>query len=360
MKRIRAKTLFPILAAIAALSVLFLTQSSEKSPIDVANSERSSEQKTISSQPPNTESPRLICQNAHQFICNSKTLHRDPTGTVLNDTDAEKLVRDMREQIQTNHSELSSEQIDELWVQTIYTSNRVNRLKRAYRRSQRLLIQFIDRQPASTFTDREKRHLKNRLLRVKLEVPPPAKIYADERDLLEKSEVYYQRRATGELRLRVGGAYLLATESWFNLVFTIGHELAHAIDPCELRSASPRIAIPAYDRLSSCFVKEGLVDVSRERRECRKDDQLSETFADWMALQALIPVLDNYVKEFGGSQFVSAVANSVRDLCEEPPTRETHPSAKTRIELIFAHHPKIRELLGCAALTEKSSPYCHM
>lgn len=304
--------------------------------------------------------PRLICQDAYRFICLSAGRHQDPTGTVLDDVEAERLVRDMREQIVANHPDLSPDQVDELWAQTLYTPARVNRLKRAYRRAQRLLIQYIERQDRSVFTEREKRHLKSRLLRVKLEIPPPASLYADEPGLLGMTDLYYQRHSNGELRLRIGGAFVIGTESWFNLVFSLGHELAHSIDPCELRTASPRISIPAYDRLSSCFVKEGLVDISKERRECRKNDQLSETFADWMAMQALIPVLENYVKEFGGSQFVASVANSVRDLCIEPPTNETHPSAETRIDLIFAHHPKIRELLGCGALAPKISPYCQM
>lgn len=356
MKRAKKRTLFTLFAAIAALSVLFLAQNQEKSPIDVASSEQ-----RLTPQPADKGvTPRLICQNAFHFICQKGGRHRDPTGIVLNDVDAEKVSREMREQIAANHAELSSAQIDELWAQTLYNPSRVNRLQRAYRRAQRLLIQFIDRQVHSVFSEREKKHLKNRLLRVKLEIPPPAALYADEPDLLGRTEIYYQRRANGELRLRVGGAFLIGTESWFNLVFSIGHELAHAIDPCELRSASPRISIPAYDRLSSCFIKEGLVNISKGRRECRKDDQLSETFADWMAMQALIPVLENYVKEFGGSQFVASVANSVRDLCEEPPTQETHPSAETRIDLIFAHHPKIRELLGCGALAPEISPYCQM
>jgi hypothetical protein len=101
--------------------------------------------------------------------------------------------------------------------------------------------------------------------------------------------VYYERFADGRMRLRVGGAYLLSAKSWFNLVFTLAHELGHAIDPCELRVA--RLPLPAYDRLGACLLADGLVASRETRAECGQDDQLSEAFSDWLAVQVTADVL---------------------------------------------------------------------
>ncbi len=157
----------------------------------------------------------------------------------------------------------------------------------------------------------------------------------------------------GLIRLRVGGAYVLAARSWFNLIFTFAHEMGHAIDPCELRSM--HLSIPAYDRIRGCFLRNGLIAARRTRAECARDDQLAETFADWVAVEITSQALAPFALEFGNEDVLSAVANSVRDLCDQTemgggvPDLEYHPSPQIRIEEIFGRHPAIRSLLGCAS-----------
>ena len=171
---------------------------------------------------------------------------------------------------------------------------------------------WVDKQPKTVFNAREKRTLKSRLRRTNLELPPKT-LYTDSPDVYTKSDVFYERTASGAMRMRVGGAYLLSVKSWFNLIFTIAHELGHSIDPCEMRVN--RVLIPAYDKVSACFVEQGFIHTGKDRVECGEHDQLSEVFADWVAVQIVAEGLKSYANEFRGPQLVNAALNSVRDLC---------------------------------------------
>ena len=151
------------------------------------------------------------------------------------------------------------------------------------------------------------------------------------------------------MRLRVGGAYIFIAKSWFNLVFTLAHELAHSIDPCEMRSI--RLSFPAYDRLTACFLQNGMIKTFKIRKECGQNDQLAETFADWIAVEVTAEALATFSTEFRGPQVINAARNSVRDLCDQDDDDELdmflHPSPRIRIEKIFGSNSKIRNLLGC-------------
>ncbi len=239
-------------------------------------------------------------------------------------------------------------------VKEIFTPTRRARVESAYQWVKRTMEEFINRQPHETFSAQEKKQLKARLRKTKLELPPPVSVYADEPDLFTKNDVFYERLANGDMRMRVGGAYLLSAKSWFNLVFTLAHEFAHSIDPCELRAAD--LSIPAYDRIYACFLQNGLIAARKTRQECGENDQLSETFADWMAVQVVAEALSHFSTEFHGNQLANAATNSVRDLCEqgESPSElnlDLHPSPEIRIDRIFGHNPRIREVLGCGPVT---------
>jgi len=141
------------------------------------------------------------------------------------------------------------------------------------------------------------------------------------------------------------------------LVFTLSHELAHSIDPCELRSSG--IPLESYDRLNACFLATGVVATRAVRQECGDDDQLSEAFADWVAIRITARALEKYSAEFDQTQLRAAAANAVADLCDEEDSPEehddlTHPSPKVRIERIFARNPQIRSILGCPLPTSGS------
>jgi hypothetical protein len=305
--------------------------------------------------------PSELCNHLYRTVCQKRGETRDPTGVVRPDVDGEIQALRTYEEIIHQHPDWESEQVDQELVNTIFTPKRRARVESAYHWVEHVMEQFINRQPESVFTRSEKKQLKQRLRKTELQLPPPVSMYADEPDLFTKNDVFYERMLNGQMRMRVGGAYLLNAKSWFNLVFTLGHELGHAIDPCELRAA--RLAIPAYDRISACFLAHGLTAARTTRRECGENDQLSETFADWMAVQMVSEALRSFATEFHGNQLVSAASNSVRDLCEQDETGadeldlEFHPSPEVRINQIFARNPGIREVLGCTALTPENDPY---
>ena len=306
--------------------------------------------------------PRNPCAQMYKTICQKRGETRDPTGAVRPDVDGELQALRTYEQIIHEHPDWTSEQVDGELVATIYTPKRRERLESAYHWVQHTIETFVNRQPERVFTAKEKKLLIARVRKTELQLPPPAAAYGDEPDLFTKNDVFYERTAEGKMRMRVGGAYLLSAKSWFNLVFTLAHELGHSIDPCELRAA--RAALPAYDRISACFFAHGLIAARNTRRECGENDQLSETFADWMAVQVVSQALRNFATEFHGPQLTSAAMNSVRDLCEQDEDDsdteldlEFHPSPEIRIDRIFARNPVVREVLGCEALTPTNDAF---
>jgi len=309
-----------------------------------------------------------ICHDFYNYICKhhelSKGDGRDPTGIVHPDVEGERIADGFLKDIIQKHPDWTSDQVDEELVKEVYTPERTARVQAAYRWVQNRIVHLIESQPEHVFTSREKREIVARVKKTELQLPPPASNYADEPDLFTRNDVFYERTPEGQMRMRIGGAYLFTAKSWFNIIFTMGHELGHSIDPCEIRQA--RLSYPAYDRLTACFLRTGLVQTSNTRSECGENDQLSETFADWIGTQVSAEALKTFSNEFHGAQLINATANSVRDLCEqddqdnEPEELDTstHPSPKVRIEKIFGDQPGIRSVLGCAVPEKSVSQYC--
>jgi hypothetical protein len=300
-----------------------------------------------------------VCTDLYHAICGRSGETRDPTGVVRPDIDAEKLTSQLADNITHAHPDWVGSQVDEELVKQIYTPRKTQRLQGAFQWAARALESFINRQPDSVFNASEKRKLKARLKSVQLQLPPPAAVYDDEPDLYTKTDVFYERTLDGKLRMRIGGAYLVAAKSWFNMLFTVAHELAHSVDPCEVRAAG--LAFPAYDRLAACFLRDGLIEARSTRRECGQNDQLSESFADWMAVQVTAEALESFATRFHGPALVAAATNSVRDLCEEEgdvSDSQYHPEPRIRIDRIFGQNPKIRSLLGCSPLAAHLPQYC--
>jgi len=302
-----------------------------------------------------------LCDNFYPVICAGSSVSKDPTGSVRPDIEGEVQALRLYEQVIHQNPTWTSTQIDEEISNLIYTPRKRQRLQGAFEWVEGAVLRWVERQPYTVFSEKEKKTLKKRIKRLELDIPPPASIYADEPDLFTKTGVFYERLSDGRLRLRVGGAYLFSTDSWFNIIFTLAHEFAHSIDPCELRNA--HISIPAYDRLTACFLHSKLIATRKSRSECGENDQLSETFADWIAVQISGEALRKFATEFDSVQLLQAAANSVRDLCEqEDSLRETdmafHPSPQIRIDQIFGRNPEIRELLGCPIAEVSHSSYC--
>jgi hypothetical protein len=300
--------------------------------------------------PPPATLPSGFCQNIYKLVCQYPGETADQTGVVSPDFHGEKQVLKIYSNIIEKNPDFSVEQVNEELARQVYQGRKRIRIESGFRWVTHTLLKFIDRQPDSVFTSAEKQQLKARIIKTRLELPPPASLYADEPDLLKKTEALYERTNRGEMRLRIGGAYLYSAKSWFNVVFTLAHELGHSIDPCEVRYVG--LAFPAYDRLTACFLHQKLISTRSTRSECGQDDQLSETFADWIAVQITTETLKSFSDEFQGPQLVNAIRNSVRDLCdqEDEDTESDltfHPSPKVRIDKIFGQNPEIRELLNC-------------
>ncbi|MEW6057702.1 MAG: hypothetical protein AB1540_13915 [Bdellovibrionota bacterium] len=354
-RKIRRRMLIPVLTALAGgLGVLILEWTLFRPrPVQLPVLLSS-----VSSHPPlgpiaphelETRMKISPCVDLHTYVCALASLE-DPTGNVRRDEEGEVEVLRIYENIIRSNKKLSSQQIDELLVKQVYTPERTRKLRDLFEKAKAGLVHFIDSQPFQALSEYEKQILRARVEKVRLELPPPASVYSDERDLFTRNEVYYERTSDGVVRIRIGGALLFTIESKFNLAFTLAHELAHAIDPCEL--ISDKIDILSYQDLASCFGAplETLVT------ECSPKGKLSEIFADWAATHVVAEILAEAAPRFTLTQVRSAVFNTVRDLCRDDydELRESnsglsssHPNVSFRVNRIFAQHPGIRKLLGC-------------
>jgi hypothetical protein len=250
-------------------------------------------------------------------------------------------------------------------VKKVYTAKRTTRIKGIFENARTSLSRFIESQPEATISSAEKQELLARLAAVKLELPPPAAVYSDEPDLFTRNDVYFEETSDGKVRIRVGGALFFTIRSHFNLAFTMAHELAHSIDPCELRARG--ISVRAYDTLAQCF---GTPPEAMEH-ECSSRGKLPEIFADWAATEVAADMLLESSTKFTAPQLRSAVFSTMRDLCREEdddPTEieaglaASHPTVAYRMNRIFGDNPRIRTFLGCRdshkLVTAITPPYC--
>lgn len=299
------------------------------------------------------------CFDLYQNVC-FVNKSKDPSGFVKRDVEGEVEALRIMEKIIQKHKKISITQLYDQLVSEIYTIQRVTLLKSLFEDVRRYMLKFIDAQPFQALSLEDRIVLKRQIERVVLDLPPPAQIYADEPELYTSNDVFYERTKDDQIRIRIGGALLFTVNSKFNLAFTLAHELAHSIDPCELQHN--KVDILAYHGLAECFGTP-LVDQSGE---CKAHGRVSEIFSDWVATHIVADLLKESSEKFTIAQTRNALMNSVRDLCvEEEPydddrtpedekTPETpeelaasHPSSSYRVNHIFAQHPQIRKLLGC-------------
>jgi hypothetical protein len=304
--------------------------------------------------------PPPICNRFYETVCQKRGAPRDPTGIVRPDLDGEILALRIYEEIIHKHPDWASDQVDEELVKRVYTPKRLDRVREAHAWVRAALERYLQAQPERILSAEDKTRLIARVQAVKLDLPPPASAYADEPDLFTKNDVYYERTSDGTIRMRVGGAYLFTAKSRFNLIFTVAHEFAHSIDPCELKASG--LEIKAYHNLTACFRDRQYVSRAPNILECSEGDQTSETFADWIAVQVTAEALKSETVGYTSAQLVSSATNAVRDLCEQDDsTREvdvyTHPEPRVRIEHLFGNQAEIRAVLGCPALAQPDL-YC--
>lgn len=301
------------------------------------------------------------CRDLYALACGRRDVTADPSGVVQPNVKGEIEALRLYEEIIHQNPGWTSDQVDQALVEKIYTERRRKRLLETFAWVMGRMKNLVERQPTSVFTPLVKKQIKERLENTVLELPPPASLYASEPDLFTKNEVYYETLEGGRRVIRVGGAYLLTAKSWFNRVFTFSHELAHAIDPCELQSA--KIAVPAYRRLAGCFYKQGITRISAEALNCGQKNRIGEAFADWIAAEITADALQTFEPKFKTPEDrVHSAMNAVRDLCNQESwivesESESYPEPHIRIGIIFGRHPRILQTLGCAPPPD-APPYC--
>ncbi len=322
---------------LAAGAVFLFPNSSEFTP---------SARRTPSSSP--SSAGASACKSFEKRFC-GEDAEPDPTGEVLSEEDAELEVQ-----------LLIQERPD--WISRVYSTERIRRILEVERWVRKRLLGWISQQHSEGYLSlRDRNELLGRIQSTKLEFPDPRRGFPGEPELLLEHGAFFEQGIRGGKsfrRIRLGGPFVLGTSSRFNLAFTLAHELAHSIDPCTLRTSG--WTPPALERLSACLLDQGLVELGDQRRECILHDQLSETFADWLATELLAQALEDWGSDYPEPQRWAAVGNSVRDLCEAPDLAGEkndsawHPSARVRIERILGGHPRIRQYLGCALVDQKA------
>lgn len=289
-----------------------------------------------------------ICRDFYQAVCEHES-RKDPTGRVPQQYEGEVKVLRRFERLVRDYPLMSRDQIDEILVREVYTPERLAQLRGLERVIKSSVKKFIAlRLPGSP---EQKRRVSDIVGRVRLELPPPASVYSDEKSLLTSEHSFYYRSKLGGQKIRMGGALVDSVSSRYNLVFTLAHEMAHSISPCELQEFQLGIA-PVQGFLTCTGQGSPLA--------CHQGSTLSEIFSDWIATQILVSLIQKDLKEnkIQKKDLLSVVVNSVRDLCptstdhaeDSPAPRglsSDHPRPRQRMNGIVAQHPVLRALLGC-------------
>lgn len=296
------------------------------------------------------------CDDPYATTCYTSWPSEDPTGLVRPDMTGEvRALRVMRRLIRENPL-WTSQQVQEVLAESIYTEERRARIQNAFAWVMAEMREFIQQQPVKIMSDQEKAALLKQVALISLELPPPISVYADAEDIITKNTVYYERTPRQSLRLRIGGAYLLTSSSWFNIVYTFAHEVAHAIDPCEVSYAG--FKPKAYEKLIGCFVSAGWVD--KDRTVCGPNEQISEVFADWVASELIGKAIKDFGKDYSLQNKAKSAINAVRDLCEQPAGEsldfKLHQQPNVRIGSIMGRSPTVLSALNCQP--KKKIRYC--
>lgn len=301
---------------------------------------------------PRLSAPRLrlnACRDLYSYVC-AASHRKDPTGTVRTDAEGEVTALRIYENIIRSKPDITISDADDILVNKIYTPARVKRVRQIFSEARAGLLEFISTQPFYSLSEGRKASLRRRIDSVELQLPPPASVYADEPDLFTRNDVFYERIQDGSVRVRIGGALFFTVQSRYNLAFTLAHELAHSIDPCELHADGEDAGF--YEPVVKCLMG-GEFDL---KKACSAEGTLAESFADWAATHIVSSILWSQKKYYSTVQMRSAVYNSVRDLCRQGPKvlsgpevglAATHPTNEFRVNDIFARHPAIRMILGC-------------
>lgn len=291
--------------------------------------------------------PVFECRKFYNEVC-YKPGRKDPTGkSALSSQSEAKVLRLFADLVRAN-PKMSPEKIDEKLVQAVYTPDRTEKMHSLFDRSKKILKRMFSKlagKDRSAVAFYEKR-----LDQLKLELPPPATLYSDEREILTGDDALYYEENEVPTKIRIGGALAYQISSQFNLAQTLAHELAHALSPCPWLATGKNWDF--YERPLRClgYTKD------RVLIECSHPGKMAEILADWFATQVVVEIIRQDGKKFAYDEKIAAIKNTVRDLCAEEGdmTRDrkhdwnhSHPRDSDRINGIFAQHPRIQNALHC-------------
>lgn len=192
-------------------------------------------------------------------------------------------------------------------------------------------------------------------------------------------------------------AGLLNNSSVFSIVYILAHEISHSIDPCNisLSTSNSRIDYKGtyqfemdnefpIQNLISCLRSENSIQAMPNRAKdqplnlpkydyCNfnanetpgyQEDQIGESFSDWMAVNTLVEFMKDYESSGATINWKNGILNTFKPICKNQTTyflknhyESAHPSTLNRINKLLLPHPFIQDKLGCKPGVTKSI-YC--
>ena len=151
--------------------------------------------------------------------------------------------------------------------------------------------------------------------------------------------------------------YILNSDSEFNLVHTVAHEIAHSIDPCQLFQNNG-INPDLYRGPLKCMQQKGFILNGEEN--CDKNTY--EGFCDFIASKVMpIYFSNSRHPNFTPLDFQNGYANSIKNLItkndlnsEGTDHKDLHPSVQKRYQILM-QTPSIRRQMGCEDIQSESS-----
>ncbi len=194
-----------------------------------------------------------------------------------------------------------------------------------------------------------------------------------------------------------GNGFLFKSSSEFMMVYFVAHEIAHSMDPCNIGASKDfpfeydyQSVLKVEDlekqnpfsNVISCLRTEQSVGAKYRKyddflsfKKSMEDaglpvgnnpfcihDQITESFADWMAGEVLPEYVVRHFSALSQSQRLNGYANTTRLMCKAIAPQngyDDHPDTQARLERILMANPKSRELVGCGP-PRNDLHYCSM
>ncbi len=182
--------------------------------------------------------------------------------------------------------------------------------------------------------------------------------------------------------------------SAFDLAFAVGHELAHAIDPCNIGNGPETGAVryrPAANlkSLDDQYPIPGLVGCLRSSKSagamnralyvspignnnynpqnpppltyCSGNDQITDSMADFFGVELLTDYIKSKHPNLTTSQWQVGYSNAMRSICSKyvPDEFDSHPLSVKRINGLLLANPAVRKKMNCQTPLADHS-YCDL